>query len=243
MNIIRRNAERRHIQSGKCEMWLTFYPQAAPGPPDEGFGAISILNEIKLPSIGGVVSSLTRESELITYVHKGALALESPKGRSGVITAGEFQCMVIGRILAQRLSNAPRTGMAHFFRIYLRLPPSRLGCDYEAAQTRFTAAQRRNILCTVASPDARKASLRIHTDAAVYSSILDPGRHIVHELSQGRKAWLHIVYGRIHANDVELTGGDGMGFADEPSISLTVREDTELLLVDTMPGSGEGSRE
>ena len=220
-------------------MWLTFYPQAYTYPPDEGFGVISILNEVKLPPNGGAVSNLESESELITYVHKGALALEGPMGRSGVITAGEFQCMIIGRLLGQRITNASRTDPAHFFRIYLRLRPSLLGGDCVDAQTRFTAAQRRNVLCAVASPDARKASLRIHADAAVYSSILDPGRHIVHELPQGRKAWIHIVYGRIKSNEVELAGGDGMGFLDEPSISLTVLENTELFLVDTMSDAAE----
>ena len=239
MNIIRRNTERRHIQSGKCEMWLTFHPQAATYPRDEGFGVISILNEVKLPSNGGAVSNLESESELITYVHKGALAFEGPMGRSGIITAGEFQCMIIGRLLGQRITNTSRTDLAHFFRIYLRLRPSLLWGDCVDAQTRFTAAQRRNVLCAVVSPDARKASLRIHADAAVYSSMLDPGRHIVHELPQGRKAWLHIVYGRIQSNEVELAGGDGMGFADEPSISLTVLENTELLLVDMISDAEE----
>ena len=234
MNIVRRNAERRHIQSDKCEVRLTFYPRKPGDPPGEGFGIVSLFNEVKLPINEGVASNLESESELITYVHKGALALDGPMGHSGVITAGEFQCMVIGRILAQRVTNTSQTDPAHFFRIYLRLPPSQLGADCVKTQTRFTAAQRRNALCTVASPDARNASLRINTDAHIYSSILDPGQHIVHELLHGRKAWLHIVYGKVKANEVELSGGDGMGFADEPSISLTVQENTELLLVDTI---------
>ena len=236
MNILRRNAERRHIRSGTSQIWCTFYPLKPASSLDKGFGAISILDEIKLPSNKGLVSSLESEFELITYVHKGALALEGPMWHSGVITAGEFQCMVIGRISSQRATNTSRTDPAHFFRIYLRLPSSRPGGDRDEAPTRFTAAQRRNVLCAVASPDARNASLRIASDAFIYSSILDPGHHIVHELLEGRIAWLHIVYGKVHANDIEFTTGDGMGIADEPSLSITVREKSELLLVDTITG-------
>jgi redox-sensitive bicupin YhaK (pirin superfamily) len=96
-------------------------------------------------------------------------------------------------------------------------------------------AQRRNALCVVASTDGRKGSLRIHQDALVCSSILDSGNHLVHELVQGRRAWLHIIYGEATLNDIVLTQGDGVGVTNEPSVSLTVQENTELLLVDLGP--------
>lgn len=221
-------------------MWLTFFPSEPACSLDEGFGAISVLNEVQLSSEQGIPSNLEGAAELITYVHKGVLALAGPEDYSGVITAGEFQCMVIARILLQSVTNTSRTDPAHFFRISLRLPSSRPGGDYVDAQTRFTVAQRRNILCTVASPDARNHSLRIHADAHVYSSILDTGQHIVHELLHGRKAWLHLVHGEVSVNGHDLTLGDGMGITDEPSISLTVHEDAELLLIDTVSDSNRG---
>jgi len=62
----------------------------------------------------------------------------------------------------------------------------------------------------------------------------------VHELLHGRKAWIHIVYGKANVNDNELGRGDGMGITDEPSVSLTVKEHTELLLVDTGSDFGNG---
>lgn len=234
MNIVRRNADRRHIRGGSDEMWMTFCPREPAGPLDEGFGMISMLNESILLADQRVASNLKTQTDLITYVHKGALALTEPMGHSGLLTAGEFQCMTIGRILFQRVTNASAFDPAHFFRLFLRLPPVKSGGDYAEVQVRFTSAQRRNVLCTVASPDARNASLRINTDARIYSGILDPGQHIAHELLPGRKAWIHIVYGKASVNDNELGRGDGMGITDEPSVSLTVREKAELLLVDTV---------
>jgi redox-sensitive bicupin YhaK (pirin superfamily) len=239
MNVIRRNADRRHIRSGPGEMWLTFYPQEPAGSLGEGFGIISILNESILSANEGVASDLKSETELITYVHKGALALVGPMGHSGVITAGEFQCITIGRTLGQRVTNTSLTDSAHFFRVFLRLLPSQLGTDCMETQSRFTVAQRRNVLCAVATTDVGKTSIRIITDARIYSSILDPGQHMVHELFHGRKAWLHIVHGKVRVNEVDLAQGDGMGITDEPSISLTVQESAELLLVDTISGSSQ----
>jgi redox-sensitive bicupin YhaK (pirin superfamily) len=232
MNIIRRSFERRHIKSGKCDMWLTFYPQEPAAPLNDGFGNISILNEVLLDACEEVISKSESESELITYVHKGTLALEGLLGYSGVITAGEYQCMVIARITGQRVTNISQTDLAHFFRIYLRLSPSQYIDNCLETPTRFTVAQRRNILCKVASPEVWNGSIRINSDAHIYSSILDPGQHIVHELLQGRKVWLHIVYGKVRVYEIDLNNGDGIGITEERSISFTVLQATELLLID-----------
>jgi redox-sensitive bicupin YhaK (pirin superfamily) len=72
--------------------------------------------------------------------------------------------------------------------------------------------------------------------------MLDPGQHVVHELSQGRRAWLHLVRGEVDLGDIILTTGDGAGFTAERAVSLTAREETEILLLDLgveLPGSSE----
>ena len=58
----------------------------------------------------------------------------------------------------------------------------------------------------------------------------------------GRKAWLHLVRGEVDLGDVILTTGDGAGFTAERAVSLTAREETEILLLDLgveVPGSSE----
>jgi hypothetical protein len=71
--------------------------------------------------------------------------------------------------------------------------------------------------------------------------MLDAGQHVIHELSQGRRAWLHLVQGEVTLGDTVLTTGDGAGVAAEPAVSLTAREETEILLVD-LGGRVPGSR-
>ena len=55
---------------------------------------------------------------------------------------------------------------------------------------------------------------------------------MVHELGQGRSAWLHLVEGEVTLGDVVLSTGDGAGVTAERAVSLTAREETEILLVD-----------
>ena len=238
MITLRRAKERQHQRHRRQETWLTFSPHDLASPLVDGFGTLEILTEDRLLPGAGVPRRPHNHAEIVTYVREGALAYEDSMGRSGVIHAGEFQRMTPGRGIHHSQTNASRTDDAHVFQIGLR--PWEADLDSGQEQKRFSAAQRRGGLCVVASPDARKGSLRIHQDALMYSAMLDPGQHVVHELSQGRRAWLHLVQGEVSIGDLVLTAGDGVGISAERAVSLTAREEAEILLIDLgmeRPGS------
>ena len=230
MITLRRARERQHHRRFKQEAWHTFDPRGRADPFADGFGALEVLKEDRLPPGAGGPPHSHHDAELVTYVHEGALAYEDSVGRSGVIHAGEFQRMTAGRGIRHSETNASRADWAHVFRI--GLCPAEAGLEPSQEQKRFSAAERRGVLCVVASPDARRGSLRIHQDALMYSAMLDPGQHVVHELAQGRGAWLHLVQGEVTLGDFVLTTGDGAGVTAERAVSLTAREDTEILLLD-----------
>jgi quercetin 2,3-dioxygenase len=227
---LRRDRDRHHVQRGKRDTRLTFYPRDPAGPVSNGFGALARFNEIRLGP-GGILGSRPRvEAEVVTHVREGALAQEDSAGSSGVLHAGEFQRLTTGRGIRQKETNASRTHATHVFQIVLR--PSEAGLDRAHEQRHFTTAQRRNALCVVASQDGRKGSLRVHQDALIYSALLDPGHHLVHELSPGRCAWLHLVHGEATLADIVLNAGDGVGVTEERALSMTAVEETEILVID-----------
>jgi redox-sensitive bicupin YhaK (pirin superfamily) len=230
MITVRRGKERQHDRRRKREVWLTFYPQDRSGPLAEGFGALEFLDEYRIPPGARVPPRPPQDAEIVTFVCEGAVAFEDSTGRSGVVQAGEFQRVTAGRGIRHGETNASRTDWAHVFRIWLR--PSAAGREPGYEQKRFSAAQRRGGLCVVASPDARSGSLLVHQDALVYSALLHPGQHVIHELSQGRGAWLHVVQGEVTVGDQVLTAGDGAGITAEPAVSLTAREEASILLLD-----------
>ena len=224
MITLRMAKERHHDRSRKQEVWHTFYPEDRADSLADGFGTLELLNEYRLPPGAGVPRRLHRDAEIVTYVREGTLAHEDS------IQAGEFQRMTAGRGIRHSEMNASRTDWAHVFQIWLR--PSEAGLEPGHERKRFSAAERRGGLCTVASPDARRGSLLIHQDVLVYSAMLYPGQHVVHELSQGRSVWLHLVLGEVTLGDIVLTTGDGTGVTAERAVSLTAREETEILLLD-----------
>jgi len=234
MITLRRAKDRHHDRRRKREVWLTFYPQDRADPPVDGFGSLEILNEGRLPPGGGVLRHAQRDAEIVTYVREGALAYEESMGCSGVIHAGEFQRMTAGRGARHSHTNLSRADWAHVFQI--GLCPSETGLEPSHEQRRFSVAERRGVLCVVASPDARRGSLRIHQDALMYSAILDQGQHVVHELPQGRSAWLHLVQGEGTLGDAVLATGDGAGIRTERAVSFTAGKHTEILLLDLHEG-------
>lgn len=230
MMTLRRHTERRHVQHGTHDIWYTFHPEDHHGRLADGFGNLVFLNEVRLRPGGSSREHEREERELVTYVYKGALAQGDSTGYSGVLSAGEFECLSTGRGVRRKATNASRADWAHVFRIALR--PWEVGLDCVREQRRFTAGQRRNALCVIASGDGRRGSLRIHQDVLVYSCILDPGFHLVHEVLPGRSSWVHVVSGMATVDDSVLAQGDGMGVSSQPSVSLRVEENTEILLVD-----------
>jgi redox-sensitive bicupin YhaK (pirin superfamily) len=138
--------------------------------------------------------------------------------------------MAIGGGVRHKETNASRTEWAHIFRI--SLSPLEVGSNGAREQMHVAAAQRHNVLRIVTSPDGRQGSLHTQQDALIYSSLIDPGHHLIHELLPGRNAWLHVICGEAASHDIILTQGDGVGVTNERSVSLTAREKCEILLVD-----------
>jgi redox-sensitive bicupin YhaK (pirin superfamily) len=230
MITVRRAEERHYDRQRKQEVWLTFYPRDRADPRADRFGRLESFSERRLSP--GAFASRTphHNAEIVTYVREGALAYADVPGRSGVIQAGEFQGTTAGRGIRRSEKNASRSNWAQVFQ--LLLAPSEPGLDPGYEQKRFSAAQRRGGLCVVASADARRGSLRIDQDASTFSALLEPGQHVVHELSPGRIAWLHLVEGEVTLGDIVLTTGDGAGIEAEHAVSLMAQSEAEILLLD-----------
>jgi quercetin 2,3-dioxygenase len=230
MITVRRAMERSHDRSTRQERWMTFGPSSSTGHFVDGFWSLEILEEIRLAPCARVSCDSRHAAEIVTYVHEGVLAYEDSMGHASVLQASEFQRVTSGRSLRHSKMNPSRTDWAHFYQIWLHSSDTDL--EPEHVQKRFSAADRREGLCLIASLDARKGSLRIRHDALIYSALLNPGQHLVRDLSLGRSAWIHVVHGEIALGDNLLTTGDGAGITAERPVSFTARQNSEILLVE-----------
>lgn len=224
MITLRRSDERYYSLTRRQEMWNTFSPRRMTDPLHLGFGALEFISEYRLPPGAEVPQLLDHDSEVITYVCEGQIALEH------AMKAGEFQRLSTKRDLRRKEVNASHSEWAHVFQLWLRADANRMTPGLE--QKRFAVAERRGRLCLIASPNGRAGSMHLNQDVQVMSAILTPGQHVVHPLAEGHAAWLHIVSGEGSLPEMQLAAGDGVGFNGEHALSLTARADLELLLVD-----------
>lgn len=200
------------------------------GKVSHRFGVLESLDERRLPARAGGGPERRRDGDVVTYVREGALAYVSSIGHAGVIHAGEFQRVTAANQVAHRERNASHRDSAHVFQVGLR--GSGVEREPSHEQRRFSVAHRRGAPLLIASPDARRESLRVHHDAFVYSAVLHAGQHVVHELVPERSAWVHVVQGRLRMGEMTLETGDGAGVFGQNAVSFTAQCDGEILLVD-----------
>lgn len=221
MITLKTSAERRRSRTPAGELWESF---------DGGFRALESLAERILAPGADAGMKPSSGLEIVTYVLEGAVAQEDASGARRLLEQGEWSRAGVPPESTLRTANESPSDPARIFQCGFASDRSMLRTPAE--KRRFPIAERRGVLRLVFSPDGRDASLRLRQNARVYSSVLDPGHHVVHELADGRAAWLQVLGGRIRLDGGILEVGDGASFVDEAAASMTALEASEILLVD-----------
>jgi len=230
MLMVRKSAQRHHVQSRSQNTWMTFDPENIADPLRGGFRGLESLNEEQAAPEMGLHPSANEGIDIITYVREGAIIHQDEAGIFGRIEAGEFQRHSASSGARYQAVNGSLIYIAHVFQGGLKPEPLASGAIPE--QKRFFAAERTGTLRLVASQGGKQDSLSLAQDVRVYSSIMRQGSHLVHEFEGGRTAWLHVVRGRILLQDQSLSTGDGVSLVDEVAASFTAQEPSEILLFD-----------
>jgi hypothetical protein len=209
---------------------MTFGAGESTGAPRGGFLGMKSLDEEDLAPGMGFQFHAHEDIEILTYARRGTMIHQDEKGGTGLLRAGEFRCHRVLDGTRHRLMNRSFVDRAHIFHSCWASGQDRPDPPHE--KRFFPLSERTGILRLIASQDGRKASLRISRNARIFSSLLEVGNHLIHELEPGRGAWLHVVDGRVRLVDDSLGPGDGAGVAGERAVSFTAQEGSEILLFD-----------
>ena len=226
MIILRRSEERRHVRSRVRDTWMTFDSSRSSDPFRRGFHALETLNEDLLSSDESNFPHSGSDVDVVTYVQEGTWI----RPVAGHLEAGEFERASDPRGGRQPAPSGASAATARVFQSCIAAKGVASGPALE--RRRFPRADREGILRIVVSPDGRENSLRLRQDVCLYSSVLLPGHHLIHELTEGRGAWLQVITGRVRLRDHDLGAGDGAALDGEPAVALTAREASEILLFD-----------
>lgn len=230
MITVRPGKERGHFDHGWLDTYHTFSFSQYHDPAHMGFRSLRVINEDRVEPGAGFPPHSHRDMEIITYVLAGGLAHKDSMGNASTIRPGNVQRMSAGTGVTHSEYNGSDMEPVHLLQIWI-LPQTRnLPPSYE--EKIFSAADKQGRLRLVASQDARDGSARIHQDASVYASLLEPGQTVRHPLAAGRGAWIHLVSGAATVNGKLLTTGDGAAIEQEADVEIVATAATELLLFD-----------
>ena len=227
---IRKAGERGRADFGWLDSRHTFSFGEYYDPAFMGFGPLRVINDDRVAPGRGFDTHGHRDMEIISYVLEGALAHKDSIGTGSTIAPGDVQRMSAGTGVRHSEFNASASEPVHFLQIWLL--PDAQGIEPSYEQKSF-AQEREDALRLVASRDAREGSLKVHSNADLYATILSPGAKARHAFAPGRIGWLQVARGAIEVNGVKLQEGDGLAIADEAQINLKALDaEAEALVFD-----------
>lgn len=230
---VRRANERGHFSNDWLNSRHTFSFGDYYDPQQMGVSALRVINDDRVMPGKGFATHAHKNMEIVSYVLEGELAHKDSMGNGSIIRPGDVQRMSAGSGVTHSEFNPSDKNPTHFLQIWL-LPNKR---DVEPGyQQKFFAPEDKSAqLRLLVSQDGRDGSISAHTDALMYSTILDGAHGLTHAIESERMVYVHVAKGEATIQGEQLSAGDGMSITDESKVLLSGDKGAEVLLFD-LPG-------
>ncbi|GIP37350.1 quercetin 2,3-dioxygenase [Paenibacillus sp. J31TS4] len=224
-------SSRRSVDLGWLSSSYSFSYGEYYDPDNQSFGALRVLNDETLLPKRGVGAHPHREMEMVTLVLKGKLKSEDNLGKIHTAGFGEVLRISAGTGLQHAESN-PGEEAAHYLQLWFL--PETAGLPPSTEVARFDPAGMRNKLLPVVSPEGGAGTARIHQDATLFLSDLDPIHMLAYEQEPGRRLYLKVLEGSLIVNGTrELGRRDAARIEGVPDLLLLGgRTGARFLLID-----------
>jgi len=228
---VRKSQERGHANHGWLDSYHSFSFADYHDPRFMGWGNLRVINEDRIQPGTGFGTHGHRDMEIISYVLSGNLAHKDSMGNVKGIPPGDVQRMSAGSgVMHSEFNHAPNA-VTHFFQIWIQPNVSGIPPSYE--QQPVPPSAKRGALCRIAAP--HDAVVKVNADAALYAGLFDGAEAATLKLDPARKAYVHLIRGRLQANGLPLDAGDAVLLSQEHQLTLNQGQDAEVLVFDLAP--------
>lgn len=195
-------------------------------------GALYVWNDDEFAAHSGFGLHAHREVEIVTWVRSGAITHEDDAGNRAHLVADSVQAMSAGCAVHHAERNE-ESSPARLFQIWLH--PRTLGgtprwatrvCSRECREGRFVT------LASGDPDDVRAGALPINADARVRIATIREGATLHHVLRPPGHAYLVTDHGRLDVGEVRLAPRDGVVVTGESQLTMTARDDTDIVMVE-----------
>ena len=199
-------------------------------PERMGWGSLRVWNDDTIAAKSGFPTHPHQDMEIITYVREGAITHRDSLGNEGRTEAGDVQVMSAGSGIQHSEFNL-ESETTRIFQIWI-IPKAR-GGDPEWGSRPFPKANRSGRFVTLASGmDGDADALPIRTDARVLGATLKAGDSVTYDTDAGRHLYLVPASGSVEIDGNPVNARDGAAITGLDRITISAREDSELVLVD-----------
>lgn len=227
---LRKSAERGYADHGWLKSYHSFSFANYHDPEFMGWGNLRVINEDRIEPGTGFGEHSHRNMEIISYVLSGNLAHRDSMGNVKGIPPGDVQRMSAGTGVTHSEFNHARGQQTHFLQIWIQPDRAEIPPGYE--QKTIPAAQKEGRLCLIASPDGSHDSVLIHANARLYAGLFENTQSATLDISKDRKAYVHLIRGKLEVNGHELNAGDALFMEGENQIRISLGTQAEVLVFD-----------
>jgi redox-sensitive bicupin YhaK (pirin superfamily) len=200
-------------------------------PARMSWGRLRVWNDDEIAARSGFPPHPHADMEIITYVRTGAITHEDSMGNKGRTGAGDVQVMSAGTGVRHSEFNLENE-MTTLFQIWIEA--DKRGATPSWGAKEFPKSDRSGKFSVLASGDPGDDALTINADAKVLGATLKAGERLTYALAAGRRAYLVPAVGAVDVNGTALNARDGAAIKDEPEITITAKDDAELVMVDSL---------
>ena len=230
MKVVRRSSDRGHADHGWLKSYHSFSFAEYFDEDHVEFGPLRVLNEDRVTGGQGFGTHGHKNMEIISYVLEGELTHQDSIGTRSTIRPGDVQRMSAGTGVRHSEFNGSPTNKLHFLQIWIQPNVSDIPPSYE--EKHFAAADKQGRLRLIASSNGEGGSVLVHQDVRVYGGLFDGAEKATLPIAPGRRAYVHVARGMLHANGVELSAGDALKLTDENAVEIAQGSKAEVLVFD-----------
>jgi redox-sensitive bicupin YhaK (pirin superfamily) len=235
-----RSKDRHHHQSDWLSAYWHFSFLTYNDPNNMNFGPLRVFNDDVVAPGRGFPEHGHQDMEVVTYIIEGALEHKDNMDNVGVIRPGEIQRMSAGSGVRHSEYNHSQKDPVHFVQLWITPAENNLPPEWD--QKSFSLAERSGKLLPIAVPAGKNGSnhssaVKIHQDATIYTSLLDPGQSATLKLGEGRRAYIFVIGGNLKLNGETLNPGDQARVTGESELQFAGAPDSgatgaDFLLLD-----------
>lgn len=205
-----------------------------------GFGALRVLNDDQVAGGGGFPPHSHQNMEIVSIPLVGDLEHKDNMGHAEVIRQGDVQIMSAGTGVVHSEFNHSSSEPVHFLQIWIL--PDRQNVVPRYAQRAFLPAQRINRWQNVVAPIQEAASdetgpLGIYQSSYFSLAQLEAGTNLRYTFyesgtEKARGTYFFVLSGEVSVGEHVLKSRDAIGVWETPEVTLSAKENTEILAIE-----------